>query len=131
MALPIEGLWLSFINRDSGGFPNDGVFIINPLSATGAFDGSHFRPNENAIRNGVYTAATSASIDHVRFEEPEPGTNCTFIYEGDVIQIGQNLRTINGKRHRDCPALPNAEEDEGGAAPDPDPDDDWVGTHTT
>ena len=131
MALPVAGLWLSFINRDSGGFPNDGALIIKPPSvATGAFDGDHFRPNQSPIRNGVYSAATSNAIDHIRFEEPEEGTNCTFVYDADVIHIGPgptNLRTINGKRSRSCPVPLDSET----ATPLADPDDDWVGTHTT
>ena len=128
MALPITGVWFSFINVNPGGFPNDGAFHLNlPHSTTGAFNGMHFRLTETPISNGVYSPATSTSIDHLVFEEPEPGTNFKFVYEGDVIEESPNrLRTTNGKRRR--VPLPTPTEDVAAAALT---DDDWVGTHTT
>jgi hypothetical protein len=129
MPLSIAGFWLSFINVDpNSGFPNDGGFHLNlPNPATGAFNGIHARLTQTPINNGVYTPATSKSIDHITFEEPEPFTTNKFVYDGDLIEESPgHLITVNGKRYR--VPLPTPTEKIKAAALD---DDDWVGTHTT
>ena len=128
MALPIAGLWLSFIDTDLGGFPNDGAFHLNlPHPLTGAFNGTHVRLTQTPISNGVYSPATATSIDHIIFEEPEPGTNFKFVYEGDVIEESPNrFRTTNGRRRRVPLQTPPEAVTAAALA-----DDDWVGTHTT
>jgi hypothetical protein len=135
MALDIKGNWLSHINIAPPKPPNEGYFTINPPDPqTGAFTGKHHHPDGDFAMTGTYTEATTTPLkpDHMEFSGRQVETGCTFSYRGDIVQVGPDLITQNGKRHKNCGHGPSEEStrDAAPAAPQA-PDDDWVGTHTT
>lgn len=111
-----DGPWSSYIRMAPASFPNDGVFVIDPLTSPPDFVGVHYRPPFDLTPiHGEFTPATGGRPAHITFTETYNGVN--YEYDADVIEFKSGFFvTFNGKRRTLAPSAA---------------DEDWTGTHTT
>ena len=131
MAISIKGEWKSTITPVQGPEIVE-TFDIDDETApsTGAFTGTYHPDGaaDFAIK-GKYTRGSGTTKDHMKFDGTQidntgkKKTKRTF--NGDVVPVASDAETNDGKHHKDILPLTKKKKKL------IDPDDDWLGTHTT